>query len=235
LQAKPGELSGGERQRVAIARAIVRSPNLFLLDEPLSNLDAKLRFSTRREIKSLQRRLKITTLYVTHDQMEAVNLGDRIGILNNGELLQIGSFKDIYQRPKNTFVATFIGALPMNLIESEFIKEKEEYFVFIGDGRIRIPREKGRFLGRLREEKIILGIRPEDIFINKKEEKFQISAIIEGVEFLGREKIIYLSNKDIKLRALVRNSGFLEGEKVKLYFNEDKIHLFKIDGESILE
>ena len=116
LKRKPAELSGGQKQRVALARALVRNPNIFLMDEPLSNLDAKLRVSTRAQIKHLQNKLKITTIYVTHDQVEAMTLADRVVVMNNGKIQQIGSPKEIYNRPFNTFVASFIGSPPMNLI-----------------------------------------------------------------------------------------------------------------------
>jgi multiple sugar transport system ATP-binding protein len=125
LNRKPRQLSGGERQRVALARAVVREPAVFLLDEPLSNLDAKLRIAARDELKSFQRRLGTTTIYVTHDQAEAMGLGDRIAVLNHGRVVQIGTPQDIYQRPSDTFVATFIGSPPMNLIE-----EGDTYFGF---------------------------------------------------------------------------------------------------------
>ena len=116
LKRKPAELSGGQKQRVALARALVRNPNIFLMDEPLSNLDAKLRVSTRAQIKHLQNKLKITTIYVTHDQVEAMTLADRVVVMNNGKIQQIGSPKEIYNRPFNTFVASFIGSPPMNLV-----------------------------------------------------------------------------------------------------------------------
>ena len=124
LKRKPAELSGGQKQRVALARALVRNPNIFLMDEPLSNLDAKLRVSTRAQIKHLQNKLKITTIYVTHDQVEAMTLADRVVVMNNGKIQQIGSPKEIYNKPFNTFVASFIGSPPMNLIQISIRNKK---------------------------------------------------------------------------------------------------------------
>jgi multiple sugar transport system ATP-binding protein len=139
--AKPSELSGGQRQRVAIARAIVREPDIFLLDEPLSNLDARLRSQTRTELKSLQRMLGITTVYVTHDQIEALTLGDRIAVLKDGRAVQIGTPMELYDSPVNTFVAGFIGSPPMNLLKASLAGERDHLYAQVGKLRLVLPQE----------------------------------------------------------------------------------------------
>ena len=155
LKRKPAELSGGQKQRVALARALVRNPNIFLMDEPLSNLDAKLRVSTRAQIKHLQNKLKITTIYVTHDQVEAMTLADRVVVMNNGKIQQIGSPKEIYNRPFNTFVASFIGSPPMNLIPIS-IRNKTSISQDLKFSKINI-----------KDGKYTLGFRAEDASIEK--------------------------------------------------------------------
>lgn len=142
LTAKPAELSGGQRQRVAIARAIVRKPNLFLLDEPLSNLDAQLRIAMRAEIKDLQNQLGITTIYVTHDQTEAMALGDRIAVLNQGKIEQVGTSKALYEDPASIFVAQFIGSPPMNLLKTSLARVDGKLYVILGSQKVDIPTEK---------------------------------------------------------------------------------------------
>ncbi len=173
LDRRPRELSGGQRQRVALARAIVRQPTVFLMDEPLSNLDAKLRVSTRAQIKNLQHELKVTTIYVTHDQIEAMTLADRVVVMNKGSFQQVGTPSEIYDRPANTFVAGFIGSPAMNLVDGE-LREG----VFTAEG-ICIEGLGTEFAGPL-----TLGFRAEDAGIGNKATS-QISAPIYSVELLG--------------------------------------------------
>jgi multiple sugar transport system ATP-binding protein len=170
LHRRPAELSGGQRQRVALARAIVRQPNVFLMDEPLSNLDAKLRVSTRAQIKNLSHELKVTTIYVTHDQIEAMTLADRVVVMNKGVVQQVGAPTEIYDRPANTFVAGFIGSPAMNLMEGEL-----RAGVFEGRN-VRIPGLRGR------DGKVTLGFRAEDAGLA---ETGEISAPAYSVELLG--------------------------------------------------
>ncbi len=194
LDAKPAEISGGERQRVAIGRALVKSPNLLLLDEPLSNLDAKLRVSTRIELKKIQEEIGITCIYVTHDQAEAMALGDRIAALRNGKIEQIGTPEDLYERPANTFVADFIGS--MNLIELPLYVEGDLYFVKLGENKVFLPKEK------IKEplEKVILGIRPEHIFIENLADS--IIGLVEAVENLGGKRQISVLVGDKRIQVL---------------------------------
>ena len=173
LHRKPAELSGGQRQRVALARAIVREPNVFLMDEPLSNLDAKLRVSTRAQIKHLQHELKVTTIYVTHDQIEAMTLADRVVVMNKGVIQQIGTPTDIYDKPANLFVAGFIGNPAMNLIEGE-IKAGCFSAEHISVKGLNLP-----------DGKITLGFRAEDAQIINKPRKAQIKAPTYAMELLG--------------------------------------------------
>ncbi|MFQ5867103.1 MAG: ABC transporter ATP-binding protein [bacterium] len=245
LAAKPGELSGGQRQRVAIARAIVRHPTVLLLDEPLSNLDAQLRLSMRAELKNLQRKLGITTIYVTHDQVEAMTLGDRIGILKDGKLEQMGTPNELYERPINTFVATFIGSPPMNLLETSFIEEEGIFYIILGDRKVRTPANKTKDLKKLKAKSCILGIRPEHIYIspvrNKPSEatvplRARISngvsqsfkAKIDSLEPLGREMLLHILLNKYKCSVLTPDTGFKEGEIVDVELDLRKVHIFEI-------
>ncbi|MCC3357823.1 ABC transporter ATP-binding protein [Bacillus sp. REN16] len=188
LKRKPRELSGGQRQRVALARAIVNQAPICLMDEPLSNLDAKLRAHMRSEIRQIQRKLGITMIYVTHDQVEAMTMGDRIMILHNGKIQQIGEPIEIYNQPANPFVATFIGSPPMNIANGKIHKEKRE--ISIGDQvHIKVPEQDTHLLD---SDQIIVGIRPEHLKPYVKEEKNtnHISAEVINVEVLGNETIL---------------------------------------------
>ncbi len=176
LHRKPAALSGGQRQRVALARAIVRQPKVFLMDEPLSNLDAKLRVSTRAQIKNLHHELRTTTIYVTHDQIEAMTLADRVVVMSRGEVQQVGTPLEIYDRPANTFVAGFIGSPAMNLVEGALQDE-----TFIADG-VRIPG-----FGGVAEGHVTLGFRAEDATIAGKGE---IAALVYSMELLGDSSMV---------------------------------------------
>ena len=227
LKAKPGELSGGQRQRVVIARAIVRRPGLFLLDEPLSNLDAQLRLSMRTELKKLQQELQITTLYVTHDQVEAMTLGDRIAVLRNGGIEQIGTPDELYSRPANTFVATFVGSPPMNLLDAELIFENGDMLIKIGAAVLRIPRDANdRFRDR-RPGKVTVGVRPEDVRIAGDEAVLPIEAEVETVETLGRERLLHVTFAGQRLAILTGRFGFERGQIIKMELNTARLHLFQ--------
>ena len=191
LKRKPAELSGGQKQRVALARALVRNPNIFLMDEPLSNLDAKLRVSTRAQIKHLQNKLKITTIYVTHDQVEAMTLADRVVVMNNGKIQQIGSPKEIYNRPFNTFVASFIGSPPMNLIPIS-IRNKTSISQDLKFSKINI-----------KDGKYILGFRAEDASIEKIG---NFTGPIYSIELLGDSTIVTLNIKNNLLHIKTSNN-----------------------------
>ncbi|HZK04483.1 MAG TPA: sn-glycerol-3-phosphate ABC transporter ATP-binding protein UgpC [Actinomycetaceae bacterium] len=184
LDRKPKALSGGQRQRVAMGRAIVRKPQVFLMDEPLSNLDAKLRVQTRTQIASLQRRLGVTTVYVTHDQTEALTMGDRIAVLKDGLLQQVGSPRDMYDRPNNVFVAGFIGSPAMNL--GTFRIEGDH--ATLGDAVIPLTRE---LISKAESEHIILGFRPEDMRVVTEASPGTIPVLVNLVEELGSDAYVY--------------------------------------------
>jgi multiple sugar transport system ATP-binding protein len=189
LERLPKQLSGGQRQRVAIGRAIIREPKVFLFDEPLSNLDAKLRVDMRREIKKLHKRLKTTIVYVTHDQTEAMSLGTNIAIMDQGKIQQCDTPKNIYNKPENMFVADFIGSPSMNLIEGIL---KDKYFMPKGSKDIKIPLNEYSFKDDVKEERpIYLGIRPEHVYFEKINQNcFEINLKSELVEYTGHEQII---------------------------------------------
>ena len=228
LDRKPGELSGGQRQRVAIARAIVRKPNVFLLDEPLSNLDAQLRASTRGELKNLQRNLGITTLYVTHDQIEAMSLGDRIAVLKDGKIVQIGTPDDLYESPVNPFVATFIGSPPMNLLKSSISYDKGSFFITVGNTKIKLPENKAKKIKGLKSKDCLIGIRPEHIYINPTSAKQTLKGKITSIEPLGKDLLLHISIGENEFTAVSSKKRFKEFEIVDVEFDTEKIHIFEI-------
>ncbi|MQY68681.1 MAG: ATP-binding cassette domain-containing protein, partial [Hadesarchaea archaeon] len=169
LGRKPGELSGGQCQRVALGRAIIRNPAVFLLDEPLANLDAKLRISMRGELKRLQKRLGVTTIFVTHDQIEAMTMAERIAIMNNGVIEQFGSTEEIYQHPANTFVAGFIGTPAMNLMECSLVEKNGAFSLDFDTNTLPVPSSVGgALIEKMKSSDVVFGIRPEDISIHGK-------------------------------------------------------------------
>jgi multiple sugar transport system ATP-binding protein len=224
LDRKPGELSGGQRQRVAIARALVRRPRAFLLDEPLSNLDVQLRTDTRAELKQLQRRFGITTLYVTHDQTEAMTLGDRIALLKDGSLLQVGTPREMYEKPETPFAATFIGSPPMNLFPAEVTEQQGGISVVFGGARLRVPEEKRELLGKPR---LLLGIRPEHISLNLEAAgQGVLPGLVEAVEPMGRENLYHVSTECGDLLVLGSEKTFGVDQRVHLSFDARRLHFF---------
>jgi multiple sugar transport system ATP-binding protein len=193
LDRRPKQLSGGQRQRVAMGRAIVRQPQAFLMDEPLSNLDAQLRVHMRGEIQSLQKRLGVTTVYVTHDQVEAMTMGDRVAVLRDGLLQQVDRPSNVYDRPANLFVAGFIGSPPMNLAEATVEKANGSLVVSLGETTIPLT-ERGRldeWVGR----KVVVGLRPEDLHGPRagSDGKVKIPAKVDRVEALGAQLLVYFN------------------------------------------
>lgn len=228
LEKMPGELSGGQQQRVSLGRAIVRDPEVFLMDEPLSNLDAKLRVQMRTEIQRLQEDLDVTAIYVTHDQTEAMTMGDRIAILDGGELQQIATPLEAYYRPTNQFVASFIGSPAMNFFDVRVDRSRgmlsvkhEEFTVGIDDDDLDV--ESGT---RLR-----LGIRPEDVDVTRDRSKDAFEREIDVIEPLGKDQLVYFEVSGEECRTIVDGKRTLvEGETVFLRFPPENIHLF--DPES---
>ncbi|MGQ3683667.1 MAG: ABC transporter ATP-binding protein [Candidatus Loosdrechtia sp.] len=218
LNKYPKELSGGERQRVALARALVRNPQVFLMDEPLSNLDARLRLSARGELKKLQRERNITTVYVTHDQTEALTLGDRIVIMDKGSLQQAGTPVEIYQKPQNTFIAGFIGAPPMNLIQ---VKKESTYSFLTGDNSVELS------VPVPNKSHLILGIRPEHLTVVPAEKDYIISCLVENIEYLGDESIAHIKiSPTVMWYAKNITEGIKTGSKAGLLFSQQNIHWF---------
>ncbi|MEM3485799.1 MAG: ABC transporter ATP-binding protein [Candidatus Methanomethyliaceae archaeon] len=232
LNRRPGELSGGQQQRVALARALIKEPKLLLLDEPLSNLDAKLRVEMRGELKRLQKQLGITTVFVTHDQLEAMTMADRIAVLKEGKLQQIGRPEDLYFSPSNVFVADFIGTPPMNFFQGSLLREEERMFIVTGHFSIPLAeRDLKRPWNQLEGREVIIGVRPENIVIGQGE----IEGTIYVVEPLGRETLVTLKVGNTMVRVLAP-PGFLgvPGERVILCIDASKIHIFdKTTGEAI--
>jgi len=249
LDRKPRQLSGGQRQRVAVGRAIVREPKVFLMDEPLSNLDAKLRVQTRAELIKLHNRLQTTVIYVTHDQTEAMTMGDRIVVMKDGLLLQVGPPLEIYNHPNNVFVGGFIGSPAMNFLNMVLRRDEENghFYVETLDGKIKlsIPKEREKYFAGLEnyvDREIIFGIRPEDIedyqVAGAKNEDWTVTAYVDVIEPMGAETFLYLtSGGDEPQQVIARvdaSTKATDGEMHKVVLNMNKCHLFDKDTEQTL-
>ena len=238
LDRKPSEMSGGQRQRVALGRALVREPKVFLLDEPLSNLDAKLRASMRSEIVKLHEKVKTTFVYVTHDQVEAMTMGDRIVVMKDGLIQQVGSPSEIYDHPLNTFVAGFIGTPQMNFFDVSFVaSNKEAEFVLPNNTSIKFALKdltaiQDKYLDGYHKQ-LVLGIRGEHISIAKK----GIEAVVSFVEVLGNTTnvLCHLKDSDVEFSISVQErSSLSQGDEIHIEFSPNNIHLFdKENGETI--
>ena len=239
LKRKPKALSGGQRQRVAIGRAIVRSPKAFLMDEPLSNLDAKLRNQMRTEIIKLRQRIQTTFVYVTHDQTEAMTLGDRIVIMKEGYVQQIGTPRQVFHDPNNLFVAGFIGTPQMNFFHGELHREGDTYFLELGGTRLEIAEEKQQ---RLRQydvpaQPVVAGIRPEHVLLTEGE---GFSGQVDVIEMMGSNTHLHVRFGDEECVIVVPDGDepvreFQHGETVQFMFHADRIHLFSRETEQNLE
>ncbi len=237
LNRKPGKLSGGEQQRVALGRAIVREPKVFLMDEPLTWLDPKLRTQMRVEIKTLQRRLGVTTIYVTHDQAEAMTMSDRIALLNDGVLQQVGTAAEVYGKPANTFVASFLGSPSINLLDCSYLEEKDGKAVLdTGVFKLDVTELKEVIDEKKSGGELTLGVRPEDISITKEKSAGAIESEVYLTEPLGSELILILKLGDNMVNAKAEAGADIKiGEKVWMTFNKKKkIHIFNRSGEIIL-
>lgn len=256
LKNKPAQLSGGQRQRVAMGRAIVRDPSVFLMDEPLSNLDAKLRVQMRAEITRLQHKLEATTLYVTHDQVEAMTMGDRVAVMKDGVLQQIDSPSSLYDSPNNLFVAGFIGAPAMNLREAKLDNAAGEWFLKVGGIKIPLARgilEKRRSLAGYEGKNIVVGIRPEamdDPNVTGTKELPVFSAVTELTEALGSDLLVHfpmdakavdagdpdalkdLDENPLMIARVDPRSKAKPGEKIEVSIDTERIHFF--DNETRL-
>jgi len=231
LDRKPKALSGGQRQRVALGRAIVREPAVFLMDEPLSNLDAKLRVSARAEISKLHQKLGTTFIYVTHDQVEAMTMGDRIAVLADGLLQQADTPRNLYNEPVNVFVAGFIGSPAMNFFNGTLVSEEGRQFVDTGDFRVRVPEDRKASFGPYVGKEVIMGIRPEHVhapeYAPVNIDAAPVSATVEVVELLGHELHLYLnSGKNSLVGTVDPRFGVHTGNKIEVVFDMGNVHLF---------
>jgi multiple sugar transport system ATP-binding protein len=236
LARRPRELSGGQRQRVAVGRAIVRDPVVFLMDEPLSNLDAKLRVQARSEIIKLHQRLGTTFIYVTHDQMEAMTMGTRIAVLKDGLLQQVDTPQSLYDYPANAFVGGFIGSPSMNFFDAQLVQDDGGLFVDTGEFRVSVPDEKRQAWSQELGRSVILGLRPEDIFdpdfVPPGIRAARIEAVVDVTELMGNEVFVYLTTGKHSFVARVdpRTSASV-GKTIHPVINVDRMHLFDAETE----
>lgn len=228
LNKKPSQISGGEQQRVAVARAVVRNPKVFLFDEPLSNLDAKLRVMARGFLKRLQKELKVTTVYVTHDQAEAMTMADRIAVINDGKLIQMAPPMEIYERPADLFVAGFIGSPPMNLVEGELAADGGSYFV---SGQIR---QKVEFEGGI-AGKVVLGVRPEDVILSDEPVAEAFRGKVYVAEPMGNVQYVTVDVEGLRLLIQVEPSREETiNKEVYCRFREGRTFLFDRETGKVL-
>ncbi len=239
LDRKPRQLSGGQRQRVAVGRAIVREPKVFLFDEPLSNLDAKLRVQMRAEISKLHQRLQTTFIYVTHDQTEAMTMASRIAVMNKGVLQQLDTPQVLYDRPANLFVAGFIGSPSMNFFPGTIVVQGDQVSVDMDSFQVVIPESLAHTYKGMNGRKVIFGIRPENIHdpnfapVNIHDQRVQ--AKVDVTELMGNETFLYMLNGNNTIVARVDpRSHKRVGEDVEVIFNMDRLHIFDAETEEAL-
>jgi len=238
LKKKPRSLSGGQRQRVAMGRAIVRDPAVFLFDEPLSNLDAKLRVQTRAELIKLHQRLQTTVIYVTHDQTEAITMGSRIAVMRDGLVQQLASPTEVYDKPTNVFVAGFIGTPAMNFFRSDLQAEGDTLYADTGAFRLKLPPQKRAAVASYQGRQVIMGIRPEDIH-----ESHDLPSVdgnratlpVEVVEHMGSETLVYLlAGQTPAIARLDPRTTAEAGKPIEVAFDASHVHMFDPDSEQAL-
>jgi multiple sugar transport system ATP-binding protein len=240
LERKPRQLSGGQRQRVALGRAIVREPQVFLLDEPLSNLDAKLRVQTRAEITKLHQKLETTFIYVTHDQVEAMTMASRIAVMNHGVLMQVDSPQNLYDSPNNLFVAGFIGSPAMNFFNADIAQEGDDIVVKTNSFAVKVPENRRGALKPYVGKSVVFGLRPEDIhdpnFAPPRIVSQTIEAEVDLTELMGNEIFLFLKSDDNEYVARVDpRTSYKMGDKVKMAFNMDNMHVFDKETEQVIK
>jgi len=240
LTKKPAQLSGGQRQRVAVGRAIVRQPKVFLFDEPLSNLDAKLRVAMRAELARLHQALGTTMIYVTHDQAEAMTLGDRVVVMDKGIIQQVDDPQTLYDHPRNAFVAGFIGSPAMNFLDATVVGTAQGVYLDFGGVRLRVPDELAERVRPLAGNAVTFGIRPEDIydklFAQAMRPESTLTAKVEVKEAMGSDLFLYLKVGDLTIHARVNPATRVDvGATVEVYLDLGKMHLFdKASGEALV-
>jgi multiple sugar transport system ATP-binding protein len=241
LKRKPAQLSGGQRQRVALGRAIVREPQVFLFDEPLSNLDAKLRVQMRTELSKLHERLETTFIYVTHDQVEAMTMATRLAVLKDGILQQVGTPEDLYFRPDNVFVAGFIGSPSMNFFNGRIVRSEDDRVRVESEGlQVLLPEERGRRVAALAGKELTFGIRPEDIydraFVPGDIRTQEVPVRVEINEMVGNERLLHVRVDDQAFLARVDpRTRARAGEQITMLFDSDRIHIFSPETERALD
>lgn len=232
LDRYPHQLSGGQRQRVAVARAIVIEPRVLLMDEPLSNLDALLRVVMRSELKKLQRRIKVTTIYVTHDQVEAMTMADRIAVMNEGRIMQVGTPEEVYDKPANLFVAGFVGSPRMNFFEATVVKKDEKIVLDAGDFAIALKEDRGELLSDYLNRTVTVGIRPEHVYVKGHAvppgvAPVAVSGIVDFAEPLGSDTILHVNTGSLILLVKIPGSFRAEiGERLELVLDLNRLHVF---------
>lgn len=241
LERRPAQLSGGQRQRVALGRALVREPKVFLFDEPLSNLDAKLRHEMRTELRLLHRRLRATMLYVTHDQEEAMSLGDRIVVMREGRIQQVGPPMEVYRTPANRFVASFVGSPAMNFAEGEVARRGDELHFALGAAVVQCAASRAPSLAAGKPERAVLGIRPEHLRLHPSAassgakplgQAAPLAARVEAVEVLGDRAEVLLSIGSWRwTMRLAAETAPREGDETTIALDADAVHFFRTDAE----
>ncbi len=239
LDRKPRQLSGGQRQRVAVGRAIVREPKVFLLDEPLSNLDAKLRVQTRSEITKLHQNLQTTFIYVTHDQVEAMTMASRIAVMNQGILQQIDTPQNLYDNPDNLFVAGFIGSPAMNFFDGKLVKDGNTLYLDAGSFQVALPEERNDTYMPHAGKDVIFGVRPEDIhdphFAAPGIKEEPVEGHVEVTELMGNEIFLHMTSGDHSYIARVDpRTSFRMGDDVQVAFNMGNMHVFDKETEETI-
>lgn len=239
LDRKPRALSGGQRQRVAMGRAIVRNPKVFLFDEPLSNLDAKLRVQMRTEIKRVHQTVRTTTIYVTHDQVEAMTLADRVVVMNRGKIEQVGTPQELYHHPRTRFVAEFIGSPAMNFIPCRVVKESESWALRLSDGvTLPIPPERVERYAAFKERNVLLGIRPEHVSNHKPDGRTGIARLnvhLEVTEPLGMETLVYFQLGGVEVCGRVEpHAAASAGQVMPIAIDLNHMHLIDPETELVM-
>ncbi len=239
LSRRPRELSGGQRQRVAVGRAIVRKPVVFLFDEPLSNLDAKMRVQMRAELNKLHIRLQATMLYVTHDQTEAMTMGNRIVVMKDGVIQQVADPLTLYDKPVNKFVAGFIGSPPMNFMDGKIVKDEKGFYFTDGSIKTGVVDDMYDAIASYEGRDVVFGIRPEDIhdklFASESSSDYTVKAVVEIVEPMGAEVFLYISAGKGSLIARVEGHNKPDvGQDLEMVFDMAKAHFFKKEDETVI-
>jgi multiple sugar transport system ATP-binding protein len=229
LDRYPSQLSGGQRQRVAVARALVMRPEVLLMDEPLSNLDALLRLQMRAELKRLHREIGTTTVYVTHDQIEALSLGDRIAVMREGEIVQLDTPNEVYDKPANVFVGGFIGTPPMNFLKAKVLADDKDVFLAIGDFRLEVPDVWKAHLREMTDKTVILGIRAENIEVHPETNGGRLPANVIVAEPLGSQQLLTVQVGDDVLKVATKPDLSVQpGQAIGLALVKDKIRIFDV-------